>query len=320
MMDYLYFRWRLMLTVMVTLFAMGFSATAYAGVGILQEDEQSLSENLSFSGSNKQWDGNRNVLTSICERRNFDLSLGYEYGWSYFHTVYSSVNLAYRKCGVGFNRSRVPGAPPGFRISTPYTSGRAWGLGDVTLGIRTRFGGNYLNNAAWETFLIIPTGYDNNSPSALGRGGLGTGLALILSSDATDRYPYKWGYSPKKWAWKAGTKLTYFFASKGNSLATFAAVQYAFTVSDFEQTGDFIEFRLDNSIGFQRGGIQQQVFINQAPSAMTNSDQTSFKIKYSHAFIATGWSASISLGHAFFGRNAPKSTSVALGTNYRWRD
>jgi len=319
-MSFTYLIKRLILTVMTMLLAVGLSGTAFAGVGVLEEDEQSLSASLTFSGSNKQWDGNRNVLTSICKRRNVDLSIGYEYGWSYFHTVYSSVNLAYRKCGVGINRTAIPGAPAGFRINTQYASGRAWGLGDVELGIRTRFGGHYLDNAAWETFLIIPTGYDNNSPSALGRGALGLGFGLKFSSDPSDRYPYKWGYSAKKWGWKAGTKLTYFFSSKGNSVATFAAVQYAFTASDFEQSGDFLEFRIDNSIGFQNGGIQQQVFINQAPSAMTNSDQTSFKIKYSHSFIGTGWSGSISIGHAFFGRNAPKSTSIAAGANYRWRD
>jgi len=284
-----------------------FSTAANAGVGMLEEDENLFSSSLSLSASNKEWDGNRNVLTSICKKRNASLNLGYEYGWSYFHTVFINGSLAYRRCG-----SNV-------RFGTQVVSGRSAGLGDIELGVRTRFAGNYINNAAWETGLIIPTGYDNNSPSALGRGALGLFLGLKFSSVASDRYPAKWGYSPRKWAWSAGTKFTYFFAAKGNSLGSFAALQYAFTQSDFERTGDFVEFGVKNSIGFAQGGVQQQIFINQNQSAMTNSDKTSIYLKYSHAFT-NGWSGSLSIGKALFGRNAAKDITLGASASYRWRD
>lgn len=306
-MHLLNYRFNFIVPLMAVFVVLTATTPANAGVGILEEDENLFSANLSFTASNKHWDGDRNVITSLCKRRNAGLSLGYEYGWSYFHTVYTSANLAYRRCG-----SVTVG-------QTQIVSGRAWGLGDIEVGVRTRFSGNYLNNAAWETYMIIPAGYDGNSSSALGRGALGLGFGVKFSSDPSDRYPQKWGYSAKQWGWKAGSKFTYFFASKGNTLATFGSLQYAFTQTDFEQTGDFIEFRVDNSIGFKRGGVQQQIFVNQTPSSMTNSDQTSFKIKYSHAF-SEGWSGSISIGHAFFGRNAPQSWSLGAGANYRWRD
>lgn len=296
----------LLLTAVVMFVTMG--TVAHAGVGILEEDEQMVSTGLSFSASNSHWNANRNVITSICKRRNAGLGAGYEYGWSYFHTVYASTGLAYRRCGQ-----------TGLRGGGLLVSGRAMGLGDVEIGVRTRFGGNYLNTAAWEAALIIPTGYDNNSPSALGRGALGLALGVKFSSDPSHRYPYKWGFSSRKWAWKAGSKYTYFFSSKGSSLSSFVSLQHAFTDSDFERTGDFVTVKLNHSVGFSNGGVQQRIFINQTPSAMTSSDQVSIELKYSHSFNE-GLSASATIGKSLFGRNNPRSLYGSLGASYRWRD
>jgi len=74
-----------------------------------------------------------------------------------------------------------------------------------------------------------------------------------------------------------------------------------------------------NSIGFAQGGVQQQIFINQNQSAMTNSDKTSIYLKYSHAFT-NGWSGSLSIGKALFGRNAAKDITLGASASYRWRD
>jgi len=285
------------------------SVNTNAGVGMLDQGEQLVSADLNFDAANKHWDVNRNVITNVCKARNTGLTLGYEYGWSYYHTVYANASLGHRRCG----QNNLPGG--GVAVS-----GSASGLGDVELGVRTRFGGNYLDSSAWEAFVIIPTGYDNASPSALGKGALGAGLGVLFASHPKDKFPYRsWGVSSKKWGWKAGSKFTYYFSGKGNSLRSYAAIQYAFTGSDFETTGDYLDLRIINNFGFSRGGIQRQIFINQVQTSITSSDQTSIQLSYSHSF-GNGWNTNLRIGRAFFGRNSPISWFTGLGVSYRWRD
>ena len=182
------------------------ASPVYAGVGMLAGGESLYNSDLSFTGGNAFWDGNRNKTASICKRRNGSLIQAYEYGYSYFHTLIVNASLAYRRCGQ-LNRAARLNVPAGAIVT-----GQNWGLGDVQLGVRTRL--NHRNTAAWETTLTIPTGYDNNSPSRLGRGALGLGLGLRFASAATA--------IPSSWGWKLGTTYTYFFTSKGNSLRSFA--------------------------------------------------------------------------------------------------
>jgi len=286
--------------VIITLFSV--TPLAHAGVGMLDHGENLYNGNVSVTGGNKHWDAQRNVITSICQRRNASLLQGYEYGYSYFHTIFASVAFAYRKCGQT-NRAGV----------VTQLSGKASGVGDVQLGVRTRL--NHRDTAAWEALLIIPTGYDNNSPSALGRGALGLGLGLKFSSDVPASLIQR-----SSWGWKLGTQFTYFFSSKGNSLSSTASAQYALTDTDFLQTGDFIELALNHSVSFARSGVQQQIFFNQVPSSMTSSDQLTVQLGYSHSFTGTGLSTSVHAGKAIFGRSNPVNYFAGMGLSYRWRD
>jgi hypothetical protein len=284
------------------------ASPANAGVGMLQQDENLYVSDLSFRGGSKYWDVQRNVIDSICKRRNVNLVQGYEYGYSYFHTIFANVTFAYRKCGE-INRAaaiRRGGINPG----TPLLGGQAAGVGDVELGVRTRF--NNKNTAAWEALLLIPTGYNNNSPSRLGRGALGLGLGVKFSSSDRSRKVSAWG-------WRLGSRFTYYFSGKGNTLRTFASLLYAFTDSNFEQSGDFLKLRLTHLVGFARNGVQKQLFFNQVPSSMTNFDQTKLELSYSHSF-GNGWSTSIRAGKYFFGRNSPIDYVAGWGFSYRWRD
>lgn len=296
--------WLLSLSMVMLMVA----APAEAGVGMLQEDENLYISDLSFSGGNTHWDVQRNKVPSICKRRNLALIQGYEYGYSYFHTVFANVTLAYRKCGQ-INRAprvrRNGTIVPGFTL----LGGRAAGIGDVELGVRTRL--NHKNTAAWETLLIIPTGYDNTNPSRLGRGALGLGVGLLFASPKRDLTKTHWG-------WKLGTRFTYFFAGKGNTLRSFARLNYAFSDSNFEQSGDFLTLGLTHNVSFSKQGVQQQ-FANQVPKSLSNSDQTKILLSYSHAF-GNGWSTSLRGGKAIFGRNAPVDYTAAVGLNYRWRE
>jgi len=281
----------------------------YAGVGMLQEGENLFLSDLSFRGGNKYWDAQRNVIDSVCKRSNINLLEGYEYGYSYSQTIFANVTLAYRKCGE-INRAaairRGGGVRPGFQL----ISGRTAGIGDVELGLRTRIG--HRNTAAWEVLTIIPTGYDNNSPARLGRGAFGLGLGVLFSSPDRSRKVSPWG-------WRTGTRFTYYFSGKGNTLRTFASILYAFTDSNFEQTGDYLKLRVTHLVGFARNGVQRQFFFNQVPSSMTNFDQVKFELYYSHSF-GNGWSTSFRGGKYFFGRNAPIDYVAGWGFSYRWRD
>jgi hypothetical protein len=282
---------------------------AHAGVGMLQQDENLYVSDLAFSGGNYHWDVTRNKIPSICQRRNVSLIQGYEYGYSYFHTVFANVTFGYRKCGQ-INRAARVRANGTIRPGSTVLGGRAAGLGDIEVGIRTRI--NHRNTAAWEALLIIPTGYDNNSPSRLGRGALGLGLGLLFASE-------KRNIAVSPWGWKLGTRFTYFFSGKGNTLRSFATVNYAFSDSNFEQSGNFMSMSLINNTSFARNGVQRQLFFNQRPTSLTNSDQTKLAVSYSHSF-GNGWSSSLRASKAFFGRNSPEDYSVGLGLSYRWRD
>jgi hypothetical protein len=307
---------RCLLLFSLPVFLLAVCTPALATVGMLQQGESIYIFDVNFSTAKKQWDVNRNVLTSLCKSRNFGNVHKYEYGYSYFHTVFASATLAYRRCGNGFFRRRVPGAPPGFRIKVPFESGRASGLGDVTIGVRTRFN-NYLNNAAWEALLIIPTGYDNASPSALGRGALGLGLGLIFSS--VDKPTATAKAAAGTLGWKAGSRFVYSFSGKGNRISSFAELRFAFTDTDFKSTGDFAGARLGYNLGLRAGGVQQALFINQTTQSLSSSDQTTVQLNYSHSF-RNGYSFNSRISRAIFGKNAPVSTSLGLGFSYRWRD
>ncbi len=291
----------------------GFSMlpSAYAGVGMLAGGESLYNSDLGFSGGNTIWDTNRSKRLSVCKRRNAHLVQGYEYGYSYFYTVYANVTFAYRSCGEIFRSMRINRVTGKIRPAQTTFGGQAAGIGDLQIGLRARL--NHANTAAWEVALIIPGGYDGNSPSALGRGALGLSLGLKFASDK--------GVSQKSsWAWKLGSKLTYFFASKGNSIASFGQVSYAFTETNFEQTGDFLSLRVNNSFAMANNGLQQQLFFNQIPSSLTNSDSTSLSLAYSHAFIKSGWSTNVRVGKAFFGRSSPVDYTAGWGISYRWDD
>lgn len=288
------------------------ASSANAGVGMLGEGFNLSSTSLSATGGSHHWDVQRKVIPSICQRRNASLVQGYEYGYSYFHTVFASVAFAYRKCGQINRAARIN--PLTWRVRPEYTilAGQSMGLGDVIVGVRTRL--NHIDTASWEILLAIPTGYDNNSAARLGRGALGLGVGLLFSS-----LPYSVTSNPNPWGWSLGSRFTYYFSGKGNTLQSFIAAQYALTDTNFEQTGDFGEIRLAHSTGFALSGVQQQIFFNQVPNSMTNSDQTVLQLKYSHSF-STGLSTSAHIGKAFFGRNTPIDYNFGLGLSYRWKD
>jgi len=212
-----------------------------AGVGMLQEGENLYISDLAFTGGNSRWDVQRNKIPSVCQRRNVALVQGYEYGYSYFHTVFANATFAYRHCGQLNRAARVNPVTGRVRPAILLLSGPSSGLGDLEVGVRTRF--NHRNTAAWEALLIIPTGYDNNSPARLGRGALGLGLGVLFASR-------KHTAAVNPWGWKLGSRFTYFFSGKGNTLASFATVNFAFSNSDFEQTGDFMSLSLRGGKAF----------------------------------------------------------------------
>jgi len=284
------------------------ATSAHAGVGMLGGKESLYVSDVSVTGGNTFWDGRRLKTPSICKRRNGSLVQGYEYGYSYFHTRFANATLAYRKCGQINRNVRIAGAG-GLRVPTATLAGQNWGLGDVQLGVRTRL--NHNNTAAWEISLTIPTGYDNNSPSRLGRGALGLSLGLRFASDGS--------VVKSSWGWKLGSTYTYFFSSKGSSLRSFVEFNYAFTQTNFEQTGDFLSMRISNNFGFANGGVQRTLFFNQIPRSLSNSDSTRVGLQYSHSY-AKGWSTSFRVLKSVFGRSAPVDYSAGWGLSYRWAD
>ncbi len=302
--------WRRLAATLVLLAGFIIAPSAYAGVGMLGGGESLYNSDLGISGGNTIWDGTRQRNLSACKRRNANLIQGYEYGYSYFYTLFASATIAYRKCGEITRSKRVNRVTGNITPAQSTLGGRSQGLGDVSIGMRARL--NHANTAAWEVSMIIPTGYDGNSPASLGRGALGMSLGIKFASD---------GKVNKKssWAWNLGSKFNFFFASKGNSIASFVSLSYAFTETNFEQTGNFLSLRISNSVALARNGVQQQLFYNQVPSSLTSSDITALTLGYSHAF-PDGWSTNLRVGKGLFGRSSPIDYNAGWGVSYRWED
>jgi len=129
--------------------ALSGSSALYAGTWMRSEDEGYYSAGLTYETATDHWDNNRVRAPMSCKAKNKTLTQSYEYGWSYYRTLFGSVNLVDRDCG---------GSQTG-----------ASGVGDVELGMRGRLN-VFRNGRTWELAAILPTGYSTTGSSRLGNG------------------------------------------------------------------------------------------------------------------------------------------------------
>ncbi|NOY66641.1 MAG: hypothetical protein GXP13_04430 [Gammaproteobacteria bacterium] len=152
------------------------TGSAQAGGWLRSEGEHRYSAYLSNSSSNRSWDRYGNDTVSGCTSNVTALTHEYEYGYSYYRTLFGKVNMATSECG-------------GDKVS---------GLGDVYLGVRGRLN-LYKNGSAWEAILIIPTGYDGQRSNRLGYGELGIELGLYGTTKYSKKSTFAYGGSFRFW-------------------------------------------------------------------------------------------------------------------------
>jgi len=116
-------------------------AAAHAGSYLRSADELGYSTSAGYSWATRQWDASRNLTPTSCRREYAYNSHFFEYGYSYYYTLFGGAMVANSSCGTDSNS----------------------GFGDLRVGIRGRTD-LYRNNRAWELVATIPTERGNASP------------------------------------------------------------------------------------------------------------------------------------------------------------
>jgi hypothetical protein len=154
----------------------------------MRDNEQSfLHASVSNSRSSQFWDQNRNLLDS-CDSNNSSTYLTYEYGYSYYHTLFGATSIERNSCD-DFSSQGIP---------------------NIELGVRGRLN-KFRNGRTWQLSAIIPIQGNSNDSSKPGNGEFGI-VAGIYISPKPDPYlnPFSsskggaWSYSLKGTFWMGG--------------------------------------------------------------------------------------------------------------------
>jgi hypothetical protein len=139
--------------------AVGLCPVAHAGNYMRSEGDLSYSTSLGYFWATERWDTRSNLQSSGCRREYTQNSHYFEYGHSYYYTLFGGVGLAQASCDQDTHA----------------------GLGDVRLGVRGRTDLTK-NYRTWELAATLPT--DRGSPSPrLGCGAFGVSGALARKDD-----------------------------------------------------------------------------------------------------------------------------------------
>lgn len=109
-------------------------ALAFAGNWMRSEDEFYFKAKVAYDSASERWNRDGDLTDLSCTARNWTHNQTYEYGLSYYHTVFGTLEYMDRRCGDVTDS----------------------GLGDLSFGMRGRLN-IYRNGRTWETALIIPS-------------------------------------------------------------------------------------------------------------------------------------------------------------------
>ncbi len=160
---------------------------------MLSEGEQGLYAGLSLSRADSYWDDQRVLQEEGCNSRHWSLQLHYEYGYSYYRTLFVSTSFEKDRCGD--------------ESST--------GIPDLKLGLRGRVN-PFRNGYTWELAMILPINGDTRDRRAPGSGlfGLEAGLYRTYRDDpyvkpftVLTRGIWGWGLSTTIWSGGGGAEL-----------------------------------------------------------------------------------------------------------------
>ena len=251
---------------------------------MLSEGASTLSAGIGYSTADSYWDKNSELQQDNCSSHDTALSLRYEHGYSYYHTIFTSAAFEKSKCG----------------------SNSASGIPDIKLGIRGRMN-PYRNSYSWELAAIIPLQGDRFDRSKPGKGvfGLEAGLYRSYRDD-----PYEKPFTAIKdglWSWGLGVNL--WAQNTGHQL--WGKIGWAHPINNTW------------SFGAQLLGRKAIFTPDQEISGLFGSnknvdyDVINLSAKISHK-LGHDYNLSVYLQQALWGRNAANDTSLQLALHKFW--
>lgn len=269
---------------LLTVLLLFYINTAMAGDWLLSSGYSALSLGYSYTSSEKNWDEKRQLYSSNCVIRDQALSMRYEYGYSYYHTLFASSSFNAEHCG------------------NDDTSG----IADVRLGMRGRMN-PFRNSYAWEFSLILPVQGDAlNNKTGTDQVGLEAGLFRSYRPDPYEKLRYV--YSKGVWGWGLG-------ASLWNRLLD-QQVWGQLTWS--HPVGSLMAFKANLS------GTKSVIIEELASDTNSNErrrykdyDIVSLGMKLS-GNINTDYRLGLSLKQDVWGRNTSRDTTLGLDLNTSW--
>ena len=164
-----------------------------AGDWMLSEGQQSLYLSLALSEADSYWDSRRELQQDHCTSRDWRTTLHYEYGYSYYRTLFASTAFERNQCG----------------------SDSAVGVPELKLGMRGRVD-PFRNGYTWELALVVPLNGDrvDRRRPGIGLYGIEAGLYRSYRDDPYTK-PFTeitsgiWGWelAATWWAQGAGQEL-----------------------------------------------------------------------------------------------------------------
>ncbi|MDX8376525.1 MAG: hypothetical protein R8L53_00710 [Mariprofundales bacterium] len=258
------------------------STTSIASAFVMSEGDNKWVTGLAHSTSTSYWNRSGTLLPTGCRSNNIYFYNGYEYGYSYYHTLFADTTYASQQCG----------------------GQGASGLTDIRLGIRGRIN-PFLNGRAWQVAIIIPTGYSRTSLSRIGYGRFGLEAGVAWSNKTGQ------GAKPPIYTWEVGAKLRLWHGPPADQVLTYIKGEYAINKFNSVVAG------IHQTSSFFNGQQEATVFVNQV--RLSEYEKTALRLAYKHT-INHQWQITLSETISLRGRNAGKGLTTGLTLVYKWRD
>ncbi len=262
------------------------ASQVFAGNWMRNEGDISYSGNFKYATSNKYWDQQGVTRAKGCNNDSESFYNSLEYGYSYRYTLLA---------GIGLDNANCPG------------QGNAFGLGDLSLGIRGRID-PAMNGKAWEIKAIIPTGYSNTVPLRLGYGRFGVQAGVYFGDQFEDYNidPYKPGNTfIEEGSWQYGAYVTAWEGPPANQLGGY--VKWGKTVSEGWKVSGTLE--ADLSLGH---GQTEPATALVPWARQPFHDVLIGKVELARA-LGDGWTISLVPETNLWGRNISQSTGIFVG-------
>ncbi len=259
------------------------SNTAYADNYMRSEGESYYSASLEGDTAHDKWNQQDHLEPMPCTARNWKLAQTYEYGLSYYNTVFGSLEYLDRSCGI-YDAS---------------------GIGNFTLGVRRRID-IYRNGRSWEAEAIIPTGYSTTGKSTIGSGlyGLRVGAFGAFGNEKLSNGNQ---FSPLE----VGANL---YIWEGTASKQFAGyIKYNFLATDISHFFGAVE----GDYALINRSQPQNTTIN--PVSDYGYDRLDARLGFSTK-ITLKWRAAIEGTHVIRGRNINDSNSIKLTLSRNFLD